>query len=245
MGLSIPVYLKLAFGVDVRPAGEIGRGAFGIVHIAEPMKPELRTVYPQLVVKQLIKDLNESELQLFYQEIAIMALLKDHPNIARIVGYTEKPYCIVMKYYAYSSLDKWIKSGKNVKTLAYFVKFLLDISKGVSQMHKYGIVHCDLKCMNILMDQDDQKKRLKCVITDFGISQVNTPESLLVAQFSPKIVAGGSIKYRLRKKTQVTTDNLPKTDIYSFAIIIFELVTRTSAWKTGTSSRPLRPVPQM
>ena len=48
MGLSIPVYMKILFGVDIRPIREIARGAFGAVHIAEPLKPELKTAYPQL-----------------------------------------------------------------------------------------------------------------------------------------------------------------------------------------------------
>ena len=97
MGLSIPAYMKFACDVDVRPVRELARGAFGVVHVAEPLNLDLRRQYQQIVMKQLIKKSpTESDLQLFFQEVSIMALLKDHPNIAKIVGYTENPYCILM-----------------------------------------------------------------------------------------------------------------------------------------------------
>lgn len=43
------------------------------------------------------------------------------------------------------------------------------VSSALQEMHRYGIVHCDIKCHNILYEFTSQ---LQVCITDFGVSQV-------------------------------------------------------------------------
>ena len=93
--------------------------------------------------------------------------------------------------------------------------------------------HCDLKPGNILIDYDIDERRLYCVITDFGITQVFDNSSLLVYAYVPVQINAASIAYAapeaLQKlKSQDTSDGTVMwcLDIYSYAILSLEVICR-------------------
>ncbi len=60
-----------------------------------------------------------------------MEYFKNERNIAKILGYTENPYTIIMKYYKMGSLNHWIKKKKH-RLKSFVCAFAHDISTGVS-----------------------------------------------------------------------------------------------------------------
>ena len=231
-GLSVPAYLEVKFGVDVRVVRALEKGGFATVFIAQSLKASLAVHGDTVIVKQLTsQNLTEKQLSTFYQEIAVMSYLGKHDNIAQILGYTLSPYSIIMKYYSLGSLDGWLQDPRNPLTKTIVISFGLDIASGLEHMHLHGICHADIKPQNILIDATNDKITL--VLADFGISQVFSNKSLLVAAFVPIAVNALSIKYaapeaiaRLRTRRPLASEYLPFLDVYSYGITLFELLTR-------------------
>lgn len=81
------------------------------------------------------------------------------------------------------------------------------------------IVHGDLKPENILLDSS-----LSCKICDFGFSRLVTEESLYCRTFSFSTKPKGAFTYT-DPEYQRTGILTPKSDIYSFGLIILQLLT--------------------
>jgi serine/threonine protein kinase len=74
-------------------------------------------------------------------EIAIMAQF-DHPNIIKLIGYSDNPLSIIMKHYSLSLLDLIKKKELNVQQIH---QTILDIVSGMREIHRKDVVHLDLK----------------------------------------------------------------------------------------------------
>jgi len=90
----------------------IGKGAFGIVYLAEDRKIGRLVAIKQLY-KSYVKDPEIHER--FMQEARIGAQL-DHPNIINVFSLEEdnKSACIIMEYLAGGSLENYMNKNKKV-----------------------------------------------------------------------------------------------------------------------------------
>jgi serine/threonine-protein kinase len=163
-----------------------------------------------------------------------MYYLRESKNIAKLVGFSDSPFCLLMKIYPHGSLDGWIYSPSK-KSLVLVWKFLIDICR-VRAMHSKDLAHCDLKPQNVLLDQD--QSGMFCVITDFGITQIVSDKNLLVKAFNVVNIRGASINYappeallRVRKRQEISGTDLLKCDVYAIGVIMYEMMTRSNPWK--------------
>ncbi len=131
---------------------------------------------------------------------------------------TVKPnLCLVLEYCVHGSLHHFLKSeathGVGV-TMSLVLRFALDIARGVYYLHrKQSIVQRDLKARNILIDSS-----LNAKVADFGLSRVlDDDENKLTACGTPAWTAPEVVRL------EAYTD---KVDVYSFGIILWELLTR-------------------
>ena len=98
-----------------------------------------------------------------------------------------------------------------------------DIAEGMKYLHSSGIIHRDLKSGNVLLNADFEAK-----ISDFGLSRMvnasmtKTPTEMLgtVPWTAPEYLNGNRIAERDEKG-----------DTYSFAVILWELITRQFPWQ--------------
>jgi len=94
-----------------------------------------------------------------------------------------------------------------------------DIAMGMSWLHELNICHLDLKPKNILIDKHGVLK-----VADFGYSRLiqNTRHLLLNPNNN---VLGGSPIYMAPERLQTPKNFNKSSDVYSFAIIFWEILT--------------------
>ncbi|OAY60609.1 serine/threonine-protein kinase STY13 [Manihot esculenta] len=152
--------------------------------------------------------------QQFQQEVMMLATLK-HPNIVRFIGACRKPmvWCIVTEYAKGGSVRQFLMRRQNrAVPLKLAVKQALDVARGMAYVHGLGLIHRDLKSDNLLIFGDKSIK-----IADFGVARIEvqtegmTPETGTYRWMAPEMI-------QHRPYTQ-------KVDVYSFGIVLWELIT--------------------
>ena len=189
----------------------IGSGGMGVVYAGTDTLLKRPVALKQLF-SHLVDDTEHSER--FRQEALALASLT-HPHIVTIYDLIEHNghFWIIMELLTGGSLADLISSqgGLPVKRC---VEITCAIAGGLDYAHERGIVHRDIKPMNVLFSSDGEPK-----LTDFGNAKlsesvVHTREGLMMgspAFMSPEQVDGSLIDLR--------------TDIYSLGITLYQMLT--------------------
>lgn len=153
----------------------------------------------------------------------------DHPNVLSYYGISYESYDDCNEAYfillplASSDLTAYMKN--NSLHLNQKIWICLSIARGMEFIHSYQIVHRDLKPDNIfIFDGDNEEEPLIC-IADMGIA-VTTSDSTL-----RQTCACGTFGYMspemIEQKENLTTPILMKSDVFSFAFVVYELLSGT------------------
>ncbi|KAF5205966.1 kinase domain [Thalictrum thalictroides] len=150
----------------------------------------------------------------FTSEVAFLFHL-EHPNIITFIAACKRPpvFCIITEYLAGGSLRKYLHQQEpHSVPLDLVLKFSLDIARGMQYLHSEGILHRDLKSENLLLGED------MCVkVADFGISCLESHSA------SAKGITG---TYRWMAPEMIKQKHhTRKVDVYSFGIVLWELLT--------------------
>ncbi|MGD9346270.1 MAG: protein kinase [Candidatus Aminicenantes bacterium] len=189
---------------------ELGRGGMGVVYKAEDTKLK-RTVALKFLPPELT---HVPELKERFMREAQAAAALDHPNICTVHEFdeTDATTFISMAFIDGQSLKTKMESGS--LELEDALDIATQVAEGLSEAHKKGIVHRDIKSGNIMVTERGQAK-----IMDFGLAR-KTGSTLLtkdgstmgtVAYMSPQQAQGKEIDHR--------------TDIWSFGVVLYEMLT--------------------
>ncbi len=192
----------------------LGAGGFGEVFQAT-------WNHTNVAVKQLyLKNLSETIVQEFQKEVDVHLNLR-HPNIVQMYGVTShQPYGMVMEFMENGSLDHYLQKNppQNVSwTLKY--KIASAVSKALLFLHKNGIIHRDLKSLNVLLNEV-----LMAKICDFGLAKVKT-------ETKSKTGFAGTIQWSAPELFKLKPVYNEKTDIYSYGITLWELASHEYPYK--------------
>ncbi|KNA08307.1 hypothetical protein SOVF_163810 [Spinacia oleracea] len=180
-----------------------------------------RGIYKQTDVAIKLVSQPEEDLDLatkieheFASEVALLFGLT-HPNIITFFAACKKPpvFCIITEYMAGGSLRKYLHQQEPHSVPHDLVlKLALDIARGMQFLHSQGILHRDLKSENLLLDNE------MCVkVADFGISCLETQIG------SAKGFTG---TYRWMAPEMIREKHhTKKVDVYSFGIVLWEILT--------------------
>eukprot|EP01125_Pyxidicula_operculata_P011531 TRINITY_DN3774_c0_g1_i1.p1 TRINITY_DN3774_c0_g1~~TRINITY_DN3774_c0_g1_i1.p1 ORF type:complete len:1286 (+),score=275.89 TRINITY_DN3774_c0_g1_i1:314-3859(+) len=186
----------------------LGKGSFAIVY-----KGTWRKTIVAIKVMQNTKT-NRIE---FIQEVSIMLKLR-HPNIVSIMGIVSKPYFgIISEFMQRGSLSSILYNENYIIQNHHVCRMMLDTCRGMNYLHESSVIHRDLKCGNLLVDQNWNTK-----VADFGLSKgiedytytmtsCGTP-----AYIAPEVIRKQHYSY--------------KADVYSFAICMYETCFRRKPW---------------
>lgn len=199
----------------------IGRGGMATVY-----KAYHRHLHRHVAIKVMHESLVQDAdfLARFQREAQIVARL-EHPNIVPIYDYYEhegKP-CLVMKFIDGMTLKRRIiKTGL---TLEQTIAILTDVANGLDYAHRQGILHRDMKPSNILIDPDD-----RVYIADFGLARIVAAGDSTIS----RDMMLGTPFYISPEQARGDTDLDHRTDIYSLAIILYELITGRVPFQADT-----------
>ncbi|KAI0498951.1 hypothetical protein KFK09_019849 [Dendrobium nobile] len=196
----------------------VGAGSFGTVFRAEWHGSDV-------AVKVLDdQDFYEDQMKEFLREVAIMNRVR-HPNLVLFMGaVTERPHLsIVTEYLPRGSLYHLINrpSAGEILDRRRRLRMALDVAKGVNYLHclNPSIVHWDLKTPNLLVDKNWSVK-----VCDFGLSRLK--EHTFISSKS----AAGTPEWMAPEFLRGEPTN-EKSDVFSFGVILWELLTMQQPWK--------------
>jgi WD40 repeat protein len=211
---------------------KLASGGGGELLIAKIMDSSLQKKFGDTVIQKIVFVRNKSSEEAFFQEVGIMIMLSHFPHFCQIIGYTERPLSLILKFYPDGSLFEWLKTSEGA--LQYDVKILKELAEALRTMHSHYLAHCDIKSQNVLMQVDNGVP--SCYLTDFGITQILSEDILASKAFNVINLRGLSVHYaspeafnNFRSKAYFRTD-FKKYDIYSFACVVFEVQTRKMPW---------------
>ncbi|KAK9074974.1 hypothetical protein SSX86_003293 [Deinandra increscens subsp. villosa] len=215
--------LKISFA-EIKDATKdfgkvIGRGGYGPVY-----EGQLFTNGKH--IKVAVKRLNEQfgqGLKEFLTEIQLLSG-QQHENIITLVGYCDegKEKIIVYEYAEHGSLDRYIRLSDTRYALTWLERLTIvfDAARGLDHLHNHlgehqSIIHRDIKSSNILLDHKWVGK-----ISDLGLSKLTVSgfgRSTVISQ------ACGTQNYLEPEYIRTGLVN-KKTDVYSFGMVLFEVL---------------------
>ncbi|XP_015647397.1 serine/threonine-protein kinase STY17 isoform X1 [Oryza sativa Japonica Group] len=151
-------------------------------------------------------------LREFAQEVYIMKKVR-HKNVVQFIGACTRPpiLCIVTEFMRGGSIFDFLYNFRGTFQLPDVLRIASDVSKGMNYLHQINIVHRDLKTANLLMDDQVVK------VADFGVARVKDQSGVMTAETGT---------YRWMAPEVI--EHLPydqRADVFSFGIVIWELLT--------------------
>uniref|UniRef100_A0A671P4H7 Mitogen-activated protein kinase kinase kinase 12 n=1 Tax=Sinocyclocheilus anshuiensis TaxID=1608454 RepID=A0A671P4H7_9TELE len=161
------------------------------------------------VAVKKVRDIKETEIK---------HLLNTHQGVC-----TQAPcYCLIMEYCAQGQLYEVLRAGRKI-TPSLLVDWAMGIAGGMNYLHLHKIIHRDLKSPNMLITHDDLVK-----ISDFGTSKELRDKSTkmsfagTVAWMAPEVIRNEPVS--------------EKVDIWSFGVVLWEMLTGEIPYKDVDSS---------
>ena len=190
---------------------ELGKGGMGKVYRVFDKKVD-GEIALKLVKPEIASDKNTVER--FRNELKLARDIT-HKNVCRMYDLNEDKgtYYITMEYVPGGDLKRFIRRSKQLG-IGTALSIAKQICEGLVEAHSLGVVHRDLKPNNIMIDDNGNAR-----IMDFGIAR-----SLSAKGITGKGVMIGTPEYMSPEQVE-GKDVDQRSDIYSFGIIMYEMVT--------------------
>lgn len=190
---------------------EIGRGGMGIVFLGHDVALDrpvaIKVLQPELA--------SYHAAARFLREARLLAKLS-HPNIVPIhqVGEKNGLFYYVMDYIPGDTVAVRLERG--LMNPAEVVALGADLLSGLEAVHRYGIVHRDVKPSNIFLLPD------RAILADFGIAQPSSdPDTTLTG---PGEVVG-TLRYMAPEQRVGSERVNHRADLYATGVVLYEALT--------------------
>ncbi|KAG7032588.1 Receptor protein kinase TMK1, partial [Cucurbita argyrosperma subsp. argyrosperma] len=203
------------------PENILGKGGFGTVY-----KGELHDGTKIAVKRMESGVIGEKGLNEFKAEIAVLTKVR-HRNLVALLGYCldGNERLLVYEYMPQGTLSRFLFNWKEegLKPFEWQRRLIvaLDVARGVEYLHSLAhqsFIHRDLKPSNILLGDD-----LRAKVADFGLVRL-APEG----KASVETRLAGTFGY-LAPEYAVTGRVTTKVDVYSFGVILMEMISGRKA----------------
>jgi serine/threonine protein kinase len=190
---------------------ELGRGGMGKVFKVFDSKIKevvaLKLLNPEIAAHEKLIERFRNELK-FARKIV-------HKNVGRMYDLNEEKgtHYILMEYVPGEDLKSFIIRSRQL-AIGTAMSMAMQITEGLKEAHRLGVVHRDLKPQNIMIDKEGNVR-----IMDFGIAR--SLEEKVVSEAGMII---GTPEYMSPEQAEGEEAD-QRSDIYSLGVIIYEMVT--------------------
>uniref|UniRef100_A0A2C9W0U1 non-specific serine/threonine protein kinase n=1 Tax=Manihot esculenta TaxID=3983 RepID=A0A2C9W0U1_MANES len=200
---------------NFHPDSVLGRGGFGAVY-----KGKLKSTDQIVAVKQL--DLSGIQGEREFQVEVLMLTLLHHPNLVNLIGYCAEgeQRLLIYEYLSKGSLeDHLFDVTPDIEPLDWNTRMQIaaGAANGLDFLHNANppVIYRDLKASNILLGEGFHTK-----LSDFGLAKFGPVGG--TSHVSTRVM--GTFGYCAPE--YASTGRLTmKTDIYSFGVLLLELIT--------------------
>jgi serine/threonine protein kinase len=175
-------------------------------------------------------DMSEHDKKKFVKELEFQAKLR-HPNCVGVFAVcteTQNVFIVMEWMHGGSLFSQLIKTRQELATkqsgtagsgttltARTRLSIAREICDGLQYMHSNGMIHGDIKSLNVLLDKDKSAKLCDFGLTTMQLSSTTTKSSNTGGTFAwsaPEIVLSGSrLSYQ--------------TDVYALGVVLWELLT--------------------
>lgn len=225
----VDIGIPLTYEIIVRATGYfsnsncIGHGGFGSTYKAEVSPTNV------FAVKRLSVGRFQGDQQ-FHAEISALETVR-HPNLVMLIGYhaSETEMFLIYNYLSGGNLQDFIKErSKSALEWKVIHKIALDVARALAYLHEQcspKVLHRDIKPSNILLDNN-----YNAYLSDFGLSKL-----LGTSQSHVTTGVAGTFGY-VAPEYAMTCRVSEKADVYSYGIVLLELISDKRALDPSFSS---------
>lgn len=210
---------------------KIGQGGMGEVYLAQDTKLDrkvaLKILSPALAIQG-------APMQRFVQEAKAASAL-NHPNIITIheIGEFENQHFIASEFIEGDTLRTRMKRSR--MSLGEVLEVSVQVASALAAAHEANIIHRDIKPENVMIRPDGLVK-----VLDFGIAKVSAPqqsaeqaEATTIKEITTPGMILGTTAYMSPEQARGKTVDA-RSDIFSFGVLVYELLTSRSPFKGDT-----------
>ncbi|MCJ8731780.1 hypothetical protein PDJAM_G00203420 [Pangasius djambal] len=187
---------------------KLGQGCFGEVWMGTwngTTKVAIKTLKPGTMSPEA-----------FLQEAQIMKKLRHDKLVPLYAVVSEEPIYIVTEYMGKGSLLDFLKEGEGkYLKLPQLVDMAAQIADGMAFIERMNYIHRDLRAANILVGEN-----LVCKIADFGLARLIEDNEYTARQGAKFPIKWTAPEAALYGRFTI------KSDVWSFGILLTELVTK-------------------
>ena len=211
-----------------RIVGELGTGAFGTVYLAEEETTGHRVAI-RLLPRGLVGAPHAVEaVQRMIRSVVDASTA--HPGLVRVREFGEaekgRPF-VAMEFVEGRRLSEILSEGEPLDICAA-LRLSLDLGGAVETLHNKGLIHGALRPCNVMVLEDGRVKLMDVELA--GLRDAPAMEGVITAQPPAEYLSPEQIR-----QAPVTE----KTDIYAFAVTLYELFCGVPPFQAATSEAVL------
>jgi serine/threonine protein kinase len=191
----------------------LGQGAYGEVWSATDQKTG-KSVAVKFYTQQTSDD-----VQMLAQEVEKLLALSTDRYVVQLldVGWDSTPPYYVMDYLEHGSLEDRLRQDLRLAP-DDAVEMFEELAQGLMHLHGKGILHCDLKPANVLLDQDSKPR-----VADFGQSRLSTEDT----------GALGTLYYMAPEQADLDAVPDARWDVYGLGAMLYCMLTGSPPFRSS------------
>ena len=206
------------------PEKFLGMGAYGEVWVARERNTGRR------VAIKFYAHRGGLDWSLLSREVEKLAFLFADRYVVQLlgVGWDAEPPYYIMEYLERGSLAERLLKGPLSAHAA--VEMFRDVAIGLVHSHGKGVLHCDLKPANVLLDQDNKPR-----LADFGQSRLSHEQT----------PALGTLFYMAPEQADLEASPDARWDVYALGALLYCMLTGGPPHRTGTTVEQFEQTPHL